>query len=137
MAVTPQNESKARISIREIEESELDSESKNDLIEMVDEAKISTNGLTPEEKLQAVSENQFRMVRCLARSIVSAAKPKVRTWKDVIVECKAWLFPSLCIGLAIIASAFVLKPELAQIAASVHANRLATQTAAPFGGPLK
>ncbi len=100
MAVTPQNESKAQMSIREIADSNLDSESKNDLIEMVEEAKISTNGLTPEEKLQAVSENQFRMVRCLARSIVSSAKPNARTWKDVIVACKSWLFPSICIALA-------------------------------------
>ena len=124
MAVTLQNESKAQMSIREIADSNLDSESKNDLIEMVDEAKLSTNGLTPEEKLQAVSENQFRMVRCLARSIVSAAKPQVRTWKDVIVECKSWLFPSVCIALAIVAAAFVLKPELASIAASVHAQAI-------------
>ncbi len=129
MAVTPQNESKAQMSIREIADSNLDSESKNDLIEMVEEAKISTNGLTPEEKLQAVSENQFRMVRCLARSIVSSAKPNVRTWKDVIVECKSWLFPSICIALAIIAASFVLKPELARIAASVHAQTVqATST---------
>ena len=128
MAVTPQNESKAQMSIREIADSNLDSESKNDLIEMVEEAKISTNGLTPEEKLQAVSENQFRMVRCLARSIVSSARPRARTWKDVIVECKSWLFPSICIALAIIAVSFVLKPELARIAASVHAQH---QVAAP------
>ena len=129
MAVTPQNESKAQMSIREIADSNLDSESKNDLIEMVEEAKISTNGLTPEEKLQAVSENQFRMVRCLARSIVSSAKPNVRTWKDVIVECKSWLFPSICIALAIVAASFVLKPELARIAASVHAQTMqATST---------
>lgn len=119
MAVTPLNESKAQISIREITESALDSESKNDLIEMIEEAKTSTNGLTPEEKLQAVSENQFRMVRCLARSIVAAAKPAARSWKDVIVECKSYLFPSVCIALAIISAAFILKPELAQIAASV------------------
>lgn len=118
MAVTPLNESKAQISIREITESVLDSESKNDMIEMVEEAKISTNGLTPEEKLQAVSENQFRMVRCLARFIVAAAKPAARSWKDVIVECKSYLFPSVCIALAIIAAAFILKPELAQIAAN-------------------
>lgn len=122
MAVTPQNESKARMSIREIEDSNLDSESKNDLIEMIDDAKITTNGLSPEEKLQAVADNQFRMIRALARVIVSQAKPQVRTWKDVIVECKSWLFPSVCISLAIIAVAFVLKPELARIAASVHAQ---------------
>lgn len=131
MAVTPQNESKAQMSIREIADSNLDSESKNDLIEMVEEAKISTNGLTPEEKLQAVSENQFRMVRCLARSIVASAAPKARTWKDVIVECKSWLFPSLCIALAIVAASFVLKPELARIAASVHAQHTMSASAVP------
>ena len=124
MAVTPQNESKARMSIREIEDSNLDSESKNDLIEMIDDAKITTNGLSPEEKLQSVADNQFRMIRALARVIVTSAKPKVRTWKDVIVECKAWLFPSLCIALAIVAASFVLKPELARIAASVHAQTI-------------
>jgi len=129
MAVTPQNESKARMSIREIEDSNLDSESKNDLIEMIDDAKITTNGLSPEEKLQSVADNQFRMIRALARVIVASAKPKVRTWKDVIVECKAWLFPSLCIALAIVAASFVLKPELARIAASVHAQTMqATST---------
>ena len=129
MAVTPQNESKARMSIREIEDSNLDSESKNDLIEMIDDAKITTNGLSPEEKLQSVADNQFRMIRALARVIVASAKPKIRTWKDVIVECKAWLFPSLCIALAIVAASFVLKPELARIAASVHAQTVhATST---------
>lgn len=131
MAVTPQNESKAQMSIREIADSTLDSESKNDLIEMVDEAKLSTNGLTPEEKLQAVSENQFRMVRCLARSIVASAKPSVRSWKDVIVECKSWLFPSVCIALAIVAAAFVIKPELAKIAAQVHAERVVATPVSP------
>lgn len=136
MAVTPQNESKARMSIREIEESALDSEEKNDLIEMIDEAKLTTNGLSPEEKLQAVADNQFRMIRALARSIVSQAKPRARSWKDVIVECKSWLFPSICIGLAIVATAFILKPELAQIAAnSIHAQRVeAAHVATTPGG---
>ena len=119
MSVTPQNETRARLHIREVSESNLDSETKSDLVEMIDGSKVATNGLTPEEKLQAVADNQFRMICALARSIVSAARPVARTWKDVIVECKSYLFPSVCIALAIVAAAFILKPELAQIAASV------------------
>lgn len=109
MAVTPQNETKAALTIEAVEASALESNLKSDLVEMISDAKVATNGLSPEEKLQAVADNQFRMIRALAIALVNGAKPRVRTWKDVFVA-RPW--PCVT-ALLIVCALLAFHPQLA------------------------
>lgn len=119
MAVSPKTESIAAATIAELEKSAIADERKRNLIGMVTGAKEATNGLAPEEKLQAVSENQFYMVCTLADISRDLATPRVRNWKDVFAE-RPWACVVGGLGaLLIVCSMLTFKPQLATFVAKV------------------
>lgn len=119
MAVSPKTESIAALTISELEKSAIEDSRKRNLIGMVTGAKEATNGLAPEAKLQAVSENQFYMVCTLADISRDLATPRVRTWKDVFAE-RPWACVVGGLGsLLIVCALLAFRPQLAAFVGKV------------------
>ena len=118
MAVSQQNAARANDCIDALNSSPLPGALKEDLRAVVRSTEEGTNGLSGEEKQQAIAQGLFDLARITIYNMIHEAKA-VRTWKDVIVECRSYLFPSVCIALAIVATALILKPELAALVESL------------------
>ena len=78
-------------SIESIKEANLPSDEEAQLITLVENARIATNGLSPDEKIQTMSENQFSMVLLMVETILNTRKQTIVTpsWKDVLVRCRS------------------------------------------------
>ena len=114
MSVSPANEGIAKATIAELEKSPITDERKRNLIGMVVRAKEATNGLAPEAKLQAVSENQFYMVCTLVDISRELAAPRApRSWKDVLVERPWACVVGLLGSLSIVSTLLAIHPQLA------------------------
>lgn len=124
MAVSPKTEAMARYTVQELDKSSMPDERKRALAGMVDAAREATNGLSPEDKLQAVSENQFYMVCTLVDISRDLSLPRAATWKEVALAYK-W---PLVIMFAILCVALVFRPELSDLVRAVAA---AASSAAP------
>ena len=113
-----ENESDARDVLDSLDKSAVDGALKEDVRRVVKRTLKATNGYTPEQKMQAVSQSLFDLSRLFAYTIIHDAKRKPeRSWKDTIVECK-W---AICVLAAIIAGLLILRPEIANItAAAIH-----------------
>lgn len=120
MAIPADIERKRDLSVEQIRGSGLDPAAQEEVIENLMATAASTNGLTHEEKIQAMSINQFEMARSDARIHLMMAdgfrrvearlaelKPMTRL--DAIVRCR-W---QIVILGAIVALMLILKPELA------------------------
>jgi hypothetical protein len=120
MAIPADIERKRDFMVEQVRGSILDPAVKEEVIQNLTSTAASTNGLKGDEKIQAISINQFDMARSDARIHLAMAagfkrieerlaefKPMSRL--DVIVRCK-W---QIVILAAIIAGMFILKPELA------------------------
>ena len=120
MAISQLNESKAADVIGELDKSPLPGALKEDLRTVIRQTADATNGMDAAEKQQALSQGLFDLARLMVYNMIhDARKPKERTWKDVIVECRR----SLCILAAIIAGLLIIRPEIANItAAAIHGN---------------
>lgn len=113
MAVSEKIMRKAESAIVSIRSSTLPMEMQDNLIEAIESTRETTNGLTPDEKLQATTENQFMIVRLLAMHMISANKDVKKTWKDVLVECKRE-FAIVVVALAVIIGVLLWhEPKLA------------------------
>lgn len=112
MAVSEKILNRTDTSIRAIRDSHLDVGEQDDLIEMACSARDGTNGLNPEEKLQANAENIANLVFLFIRQSVRKPLP-TDTWKDVIIKCRREI---TVIGLG----AFALLAFRPQIAAVVE-----------------
>ena len=110
--VDPARQKLTDLLVKEIDESKLTSDEKMSLSSGLTSSLEATNGLTQEEKLQAVSVNCFWLSATVARLylLFRKAKPPMG-WKDVIVECK-WQLTILGLGFF-----FLLKyhPELSGV----------------------
>ena len=120
MAISQLNESKVADVIGELDKSPLPGALKEDLRTVIRQTADATNGMDAAEKQQALSQGLFDLARLMVYNMIhDARKPKERTWKDVIVECRR----SLCILAAIIACLLIIRPEIANItAAAIHGN---------------
>lgn len=113
MAVSEKIMRKAESAIASIRSSTLPMEMQDNLVDAIESTKETTNGLTPDEKLQATTENQFMIVRLLAMHMISANKDVKKTWKDVLVECKRE-FAIVVVALAVIIGVLLWhEPKLA------------------------
>lgn len=113
MAVSEKIMRKAESAIVSVRNSTLPMEMQDNLIEAIESTKETTNGLSPDEKLQATTENQFMIVRLLAMHMISANKEVKKTWKDVLVECKRE-FAIVVVALAVIIGVLLWhEPKLA------------------------
>lgn len=79
------------VAIGSIKEANLSSDDEAQLITLVENARIATNGLSPDEKIQTMSENQFSMVLLMVETILDLRKQTAVTpsWKDVLVRCRS------------------------------------------------
>ena len=115
--ITPRIEEEARMTIRELEEGSLPSEQKTNLITNINVAKESCNGLTQEEKVQSIAENQFWFSCLLARLYNRLNKGTGRTWKDVVVEVlNSW---KTVVIVGFLTALFALRPEVAKVLESL------------------
>jgi len=101
---------------------------KEDLRKVLKRTLASTNGYTEEQKVAAIAQGLFDLTRLFIYTIIHDSKKKAeRTWKDVVVECRV----QICILAGIIASLFIVRPELANIAYAAAGHPPAAVVAAP------
>lgn len=111
MAVTEQNAARANDVIEALNGSELPGALKEDLRAVVRSTEEGTNGLSPEEKQQAIAQGLFDLARITIYNMIHESKARpARSWKDVIVETRF----ELCWGLAVVAVVLILRPEIAK-----------------------
>ncbi len=109
MAISAINQHRNDLAKQFIDASQLNADTKADLDEMLDSSLRTTNGLKPEEKLDAISDNLYQLTRLTCIHI--AETPKTASWKDVIIKCRREI---TVIGLGII-TLLVLRPQIADI----------------------
>lgn len=109
MAISAINQHRNDLAKQFIDASQLNADTKADLDEMLDSSLRTTNGLKPEEKLDAISDNLYQLTRLTCIHI--AETPKTASWKDVIIKCRREI---TIIGLGII-TLLVLRPQIADI----------------------
>jgi len=112
MAVSEKILNRTDTAIQAIRDSHLAPGEKDDLIEIVCDARDGTNGLSDAEKLQANAQNIFALVFLYVRAATAKPAP-TDTWKDVIIKCRREI---TVIGLG----AFALLAFRPQIAAVVE-----------------
>lgn len=124
MAIPADIERKRDLSIEQIRASGLDAAVQEEVIENITATAASTNGLTHDEKIQAMSINQFEMARSDARIHMSMSAGFKRIEEKIASLGPIGFWPALfrllercrwqlCIIVAIVAVTLVLKPELA------------------------
>ena len=95
--------------------SKLSADEKEDLADALQSSLEGTNGLTPEEKLQNVSESVFTLMRLHVRARCASG---IKSWKDVLVSCKRELLWALY-GLFVL---LFFHPEIAALLKGVAQN---------------
>lgn len=83
--ISEKNQRKLQLSKDELLSSKLSPDEKEDLADALESCLEGTNGLTPDEKLQNVSESVFTLMRLHVRARCSMG---IKSWKDVLVSCK-------------------------------------------------
>ena len=111
MAVSEQNAARANDCIGALDASPLPGALKEDLRAVVRSTEEGTNGLSPEEKQQAIAQGLFDLARITIYNMIHEAKRPARSWKDVIVETR-W---QLCWAVAVVAVVLILRPEIAKV----------------------
>ena len=109
MAISAINQHRNDLAKQFIDASQLNADTKADLDEMLDSSLRTTNGLKPEEKLDAIADNLYQLTRLTCIHIAEA--PRTASWKDVIIKCRREL---VILGLGII-TLLVLRPQIADV----------------------
>ena len=86
----------------------------DDFLEILAQNAEGTNGLKPEEKLQAISEGLFNLTYLFIRDKLEAQKPAT-SWKDVLIKCSWQTVAVVAITVPSITFLFVYQPQLAAI----------------------
>lgn len=86
----------------------------DDYLEILAQNAEGTNGLKPEEKLQAISEGLFNLTYLFIRDKLEAQKPAT-SWKDVLIKCSWQTVVVVAITVPSITFLFVYQPQLAAI----------------------
>ena len=78
---------RAEAAVNRIKSAQIDADLQDSLVELVEDARIATNGLTPDEKIQAMSENQFSMAVLLVQNCIACMQARKNeetsnSWKD-------------------------------------------------------
>ena len=117
MAVSEKILNRTDTAVKAIRDSHLDVGEQDDLIEMACSARDGTNGLNPEQKLQANAENIANLVFLFIRQSVRKPQP-TDTWKDVIIKCRREI---TVIGLGII-TLLAFRPQIAAVVEHILAR---------------
>lgn len=114
--ITPQIEEKCKIMVDEIEKSNLAAEEKARFVELLKTSKATCNGMTTEEKIQGLAENNFATNCILARITMMLKTERTATWKDVVVKAlNSW---HLVIVIGMLTFLLYFHPEIAQVISS-------------------
>lgn len=108
MSVPSKIQNRIEASVKAVKDSGLALAEKDDLIEMLTEARSGTNGLGLEEKTQANSENLANMTCLVVRHLLGDIRT---TWKDVIIACR-W---NIVIVFALLIELLAIRPQIANI----------------------
>lgn len=115
--ITPKIEETEKLMVDRIEKSDLDVDDKTQLIEQLKCSKEACNGMTQEQKIQALAENGFATSVILSKIMMMIKEQKPMTWKEVIVRCiDSWKFVIIC-GMGTFLLMF--HPEIAQVLSSL------------------
>lgn len=115
MPITPQIEEEAKLMIQDIEASTtLGAEDKTRFVTMLNASKACCNGMTTDEKIQGIAENNFAVNCTLARITMLLKAPKpITTWKDVAIKAmNSW---KVVIIIGILAVLLGFHPEIADV----------------------
>ena len=113
MAISAINQHRNDLAKQFIDASQLNADTKADLDEMLDSSLRTTNGLKPEEKLDAISDNLYQLTRITCIHI--AEKPQPTTWKDVLIKCSWQAVVVVAITVPSVVALFIYQPQLAAI----------------------
>lgn len=113
MAISAINQHRNDLAKQFIDASQLNADTKSDLDEMLDSSLRTTNGLKPEEKLDAISDNLYQLTRITCIHI--AEKPQPATWKDVLIKCSWQAVVVVAITVPSVVALFIYQPQLAAI----------------------
>ena len=115
--ITPQIEEKAKLMVEEIEKSNLAAEEKAQFVELIQTSKATCNGMTTEEKIQGLAENNLVTNCILARITMMLKAERTTTWKDVVIRlANSW---KVVIIVGILAILLGFHPEIAQVIVSI------------------
>ena len=109
---------RAEATVERIRAAKIDDDLADTLVELVEDARIATNGLTTAEKMQVMSENQFSMAVLLVQTCIatmSRQADKASSWRSVLVACKREITIIAVVALGIL----VLRPQLLAILSEV------------------
>lgn len=106
--ISEKNQRKLQLSKDELMSSKLSPDEKEDLADALESCLEGTNGLTPDEKLQNVSESVFTLMRLHVRARCASG---IKSWKDVLVICRREL---MYLGFGLTAL-LLFRPEIAQV----------------------
>lgn len=123
-----ENEHDARDVLDSLDKSPVSGAFKEDLRRVLNRNLAATNGYTIDQKVQSIAQGLFDLTRLFIYSTIHDSKrPRERSWKDTIVECR-W---ALCVLAAIVAALLIVQPDIAwSIPAAVHGS-----TSAPAVAP--
>lgn len=102
---------RAAATVERIKAAPIDADLQDALVELVEDARIATNGLTPDEKIQVMSENQFSMAVLLVQTcLASLSREDVAGtgWRGLIVKCRR----EITIIAVFVIGLLVLRPQL-------------------------
>lgn len=101
--------------LADLDTSPLSGALREDLREVARSTERGANGLPTAQKLAAVAQGLFDLTRITIYQMIHQARHPARSWRDVVVECRAWI----CVLAGIIAVALIIRPELRGIAAAI------------------
>jgi hypothetical protein len=111
--ITPQIEEKTKLITEEIEKSDLGVEEKTQFIELINTSKATCNGMSTEEKIQGLAENNFQTNCILARITMLLKEKRATTWKDVAIRAlNSW---HLVVMVGFLTALFAFRPEIAEV----------------------
>lgn len=111
--ISPKIEETEKLMVDRIEKSDLDVDDKTQLIEQLKSSKAACNGMSPEEKIQALSENGFAVSVILSKIMLMLKQKTPTTWKDVIIRIMDSWKTVVMAGMATILLLF--HPEIAEV----------------------
>ena len=86
----------------------------DDYLEILAQSGEGTNGLTPEQKLQATSEGLFNLTYLFIRDKLETPKPAT-SWKDVLIKCSWQTVAVVAITVPAVTALLAYRPQLAAI----------------------
>ncbi len=106
------------MALEDVQASPMPLADKEDWADLIASTRDGTNGLKPEEKLQANSENLANLTILLARrEIATASAPQKppTSWKDVLIKCSWQFVVVVAITVPAVTALLAYRPQLAAI----------------------